>query len=352
MLNAPLRHKIFNMKTLVNEKNNLIFLGNSFDNDVSSIIDRFNLEKKRAVVITGMHSFENSIYKKKLLETLKAQGVDIVREVKVGSDPKLRDVDSFKLDGADINVLICVGGGSVIDFGKLLKLKKFKNTILFAIYTLPGSGTIVTPFAIVHNEEFKIGEHSNDMVPNFVYVNEDIVDNVPGDKKLMAVCDIFAHAIESFFSKMSDSESRSLSKKALDILYENIDNITEIKVKGLIYADIFAAKAESQALVLFPHAVGHYLTYFHDIPHPVASVCYMKKFLMLLCEKGVYIPEEYLELLNRLIEQLMDRFLLPAHKIEEEKYDELMSLIKVHMPFVFELAPISISDDEYMKILN
>lgn len=97
------------------------------------------------------------------------------------------------------------------------------------------------------------------MIPNYSYINTQLLGLIDANRKIIAVADIFSHAIESFYSRASTNFSKTKSKQSLKILLNN--KIEKLCLNDFIKADILAGLAERVGLILFPHAAGHYLTY-------------------------------------------------------------------------------------------
>lgn len=343
------------MKKILGTNNNCIFYGNKFSADLDLLFRDNVINGKNIVLVTGVKSFNDSNYKYQLFKLFEKYKVNILHEIVVRPNPRIKDVKSTVFKEEKIDIVFCVGGGSVIDYGKLLKLYHLKNSSLMVIYTMPGSGTIVTPFAVVDDKGFKIAEHSLSLIPKLSYINEEIIYSIPFEKKIMAMGDIYSHAIESLLSNSSTKSTRLLSKKAISILIKILDDLEKnksaINANDIVRADILAARAESQAFVLFPHAVGHYLTYYYKVPHSIASLYSMKKYLNYLKFNKISINPDYLMLLDKIIWRLKKIGLFPKIKLSEDDKNNMLKKIKKHMSFVFSLSPLKINENEYKKLI-
>jgi alcohol dehydrogenase class IV len=339
------------MELLDNNRNNFVFYGLEIEKDFKEIFEFCKIKDVEIILVTGLESFDKSDYKNIFKKACDDFGITVYHRIKIAPNPcqyfAEKELENQK---GTIHWIFCIGGGSVIDFGKLLKLNKYKEAKIFVLYTLPGSGSIVTPFAIYNNQEFKVGDHSEEFIPNVVYINEKIINNLSYYLKLSAVCDIFAHAFESLLSNMSNKESRFFSQTSLKILFRSGVNIKKIQPRDLIIADINAAKAESKAMVLFPHAIGHYLTYKFNIAHPIASNFYCKRYVRLLNSKGFKVEDKYVKYLDDIEKLLKKHGAYP--NVESMDAKEAIDLIQKYMSFVFENAPIKISLNEYVNLIN
>lgn len=328
-----------------------IHFGTDFENDMGLLLEKSILWKSRVVLITGKKSFQGTA-EYQMLKQLLSEKVDteLIDEVHIESNPTWEEIVRFGKDKDNIDTIFCVGGGSVIDFGKALKLHFYKNAQIFAVYTLPGSASIVTPFAIFDNDEFKIGEYSEDIIPDYVYINKKIILSAPPDMVKLGTFDILAHAIESYISKASTDQSRLYALKAITFLSEYLRSGSSDAL-SLIKADIFAGISEQVGLVLFPHAAGHYLTYRYRIPHSSATMYFLKSFIDRLQSAGVVLPEEMLKLLTTLNTVFLDDFKKPI-SLTLKDIESSISMSEKYMPFIFSNSPVLLTKEDYLPLYH
>lgn len=328
-----------------------IHFGTEFKNDMILLLEKSVPRGSKIILIIGKKSFQGTVeyqtLKRILLEKI---NIELIDEVHVESNPTWEEIIRFGKNKDNIDTILCVGGGSVIDFGKALKLHFYKNAQIFAVYTLPGSASIVTPFAIFNNHEFKIGEHSEDIIPDYVYINENIILNVPADLLKFGTFDILAHTIESFVSKASTNQSRIYALKAITFLDEYIRSRSS-NVLSLIKADIFAGMSEQVGLVLFPHAAGHYLTYRYGISHSLATMYFLKSFVDRLQSDGLVIPKEMSKLLTTLDTVFLSNFKKPL-LLTSKDIELSIGMSEKYMPFIFSNNPVFLTKEEYLILYN
>lgn len=328
-----------------------IYYGSEFYLDLKILFKEKLNANTTVVLLTGIRSFRETdnytIIKNLLLEKM---GVEIIKEVQVNSNPKWSEIVSFERVTIDVDFIICIGGGSVIDFGKALKLNFYQSAKIFAIYTLIGSASIVTPFVIFDNNEFKIGKHSNEIVPDYVYINKEILLCTTNDLIKSGSFDVLAHIVESFVSKSSTKESRRYALKALGFLF-NYVNSESADIFSLLKADIFAGLSEQIGLVLFPHAAGHYVTYKYKVPHTLATMYFLKKFVTILSSKGYVFPPKMMDLINIFDADFIKEFKIPL-QLTGKDIQKSYSMTEKYMPFTFVNNPIQLSKDDYFALYN
>ena len=325
-----------------------INIGDNFYSDLNILLSKYYLKNVNVILLTGQNSFSETDYYLNLKKILNKVGICIIKEIKVHSNPILNEIESLELSKISTDIIIAVGGGSVIDFGKILKMHYFQNAKIFIIYTLLGSASIVTPFAIFDNNEFKIGVHSEKIIPDIVYINKNIISFVPNVLVTSGSFDILSHIIESFLSKAATDDSRHCALKGLKHIKDYTDS-GGTNITSLIKADIFAGLSEKVGLVLFPHAAGHYLTYKYKISHSLATMYFLERFIDLLHFKGVHIPQEMLRQLK-----LFNSLFIKEHKVNirlsAKDIKQSYSMVKKYMPFIFVNNPVKFSRSDYLAL--
>lgn len=339
------------MKLIYDDKKSRVFLGDKFEFDLGHIFGRYKLKYKTVILITGIKNFIKTDYYKQLKNVLKRHEIVIVKHIKIKPNPSESHIVHTQSElNHKFDFILTVGGGSVIDAGKLIKHHFNKSAKLVAVYTLPGSATIVTPFAVFDNDEFKIGIAADNLTPNYSYINTKIIRSISFERKLIAVADIFSHAVESLYSQASSGASRIKAKNSLKILTTN--KIESLPTRALVMADIQAGLAERAGLVLFPHAAGHYLTYKFRIPHSIATMYFLPQYLTFLLNKGVCIDLRYIQYAEYLELLLRKKKLMRKISLSENEIVELLNLTHKYIDFAYKNAPVEIGYEEYKIILK
>lgn len=326
---------------------NDIHYGHDFKLDVDSIINNKKLFDKKILLVLGGSFFERSEYFDKWISICKEKNIEVLNKVHTKPNPKLIDInntiDSLEFKN-DTDLIVAIGGGSVLDYAKAVKLYGNINVPIFSIYTILGSASIVSPFTVYDNEEFKIGDHSDKIIPEFVYINTEIIKGVPSDLFNAGLYDIFEHSVESYYSKLSNDITKSFALKSL----ENLELFFEQnKIEDLIYADIFAGLSERIAIVLIPHALGHFLTYKFGVRHGYANFIFFPEFLEILAKNGVKIEKKIITLLQKLPKFVVND--LEKSKITKNDVE----LIFKYMGFAFVNCPFTpLGIDDIIGLYN
>lgn len=339
------------MKTIYEEEGKRIYLGNSFVDDFNELCQAASLAGKRTLLISGTRTIMSRQEDFPIELLLSQNGANLIGKASIKPNPRLVDAEKLASEIKEApQMILSVGGGSSVDFSKLIKAKFFKDVKILSFYSLPGSGAIVSPFIIYDNHEFKVGDLERHSIPDLVYVNKNMVESSPLSLRVGAACDIFSHAVESSLSRTSNEESRSKAQKALSLLFDK-EKIEDISVEDFILADVNAGLAERVGVVLFPHAAGHYLTYKKGIPHCVATMYFARPFLELLAARGIKVDEQLFQVALCLEKELLQAGTMPKVSLASEEKQELLDLLEKYMNFVFKNCPAKLSLKDYRKLI-
>jgi alcohol dehydrogenase len=276
---------------------------------IENIFDSIKLilkehKPKKIFLITGKNSFEISGAKNKITKTLKNYETIIFNDFDV--NPKIEDiykgVNIIKQHRPDF--IISIGGGSVIDMGKLINIlanQKIYSILdiimnsnlissesfapLLAIPTTAGTGSEATHFAVayINKEKFSVAHHF--MRPEFVILDESLSYNFPKNIAASAAFDALCQSIESFWSVNSTLESKKYATKAIELILLNVEsaiNDSNLKAKNsLIKAANLSGKAINISKTTAPHAISYPITSFFNVPHGHAVALTLGKFFIL-----------------------------------------------------------------------
>jgi len=205
----------------------------------------------------------------------------------ITSNPKyeevVRGVEIFNREGCD--GIVAIGGGSVIDVAKCIKLyckmdsgsfylkEEYKDTgvPLIAIPTTAGTGSESTPFSVIYYEGEKQSVKHPSILPNVAVLDPDVLKSLPIYQKKCTVLDAFCQAIESYWSVNSTEESRAYAKEAIIKIRYNInayiDENSDLSRAEIMTASNLAGQAIAITATTAPHAMSYKLTTTYGFPH-------------------------------------------------------------------------------------
>lgn len=272
-----------------------------FGNNKIKYLSEFLKEKspKHVFLVTGKKSYYDSGAQNELIPILSEY--QHTRFFDFEENPKIEDVERgvqiFNKNKCDL--IIVVGGGSVIDMGKLInffhtknspyfqhfndELKKEEVVSLVAIPTTAGTGSEATHFAVVYYNSDKYSIANQLLEPNFVIINPCYTYNINAYHTAVTGLDALSQAIESYWSVGSTIESRAYSKKAILLVWENLIAAVKLNDRNakdrLSEAAYFAGKAINITKTTGPHAVSYPFTSEFNIPHGHAVALTLSYFL-------------------------------------------------------------------------
>ena len=264
-------------------------------------LDTFIKEGKynKILIITGKNSYKKSGAEILLKRICNKSIVDIV--IKKNSFPEITELKEIirKIKIFSPELIIAIGGGSVIDYAKIsnalyeetdiedkvfnssYKTKKF--TKLLAIPTTAGSGAEVTANAVIYINKIKYSVEGPDLKPDFHFLIPELVIGSSNSIKASAGFDAIAQAIESLISKKSNNESVEFSKKFLKISIKNYLNYLKVpnfeNTSAMCLAANLSGEAISISKTTAPHAVSYPFTSIFNISHGHAVSITLNKFL-------------------------------------------------------------------------
>ncbi|MDD3594709.1 MAG: phosphonopyruvate decarboxylase [Candidatus Gastranaerophilales bacterium] len=262
---------------------NKTFLGRNSLENLPSLLEANSA--KRVLVFTGKKSFEP--FRKEFDNFLK--NIETVYYNDFSLNPKATEVDAaVSKTGDKFDMIIAVGGGSVIDFAKLYKfavdnkvsvLKYFdepfdniiNKTKLVAIPTTAGTGSEATKFAVLYIDGVKYSLENNAILPDYAIVDSRFLKDTPRYVKATCALDAYCQAIESFWSVNSTQTSLEYATEAILLARDYIEkfvNTDDDEAMGkMALASNLAGKAINISKTTAAHAISYTLTSKYDIPH-------------------------------------------------------------------------------------
>ena len=271
--------------------------------------------KKRVFIVTDTFLYENGYTK---VITDKLDEMQIVHETffNVAPDPDLacakegaKLINAFKPD-----CIIAVGGGSAMDAAKIMWVmyehpeldfmdmamrfmdirkriytfpKMGEKAYFIAVPTSAGTGSEVTPFAVITDDEtgikYPIADY--ELLPKMAIVDANMMMNAPKGLTSATGIDAVTHALEAYASMMATEYTDGLAIEALKNIfeylpraYENGANDPEAREK-MANAATMAGMAFANAFLGVCHSMAHKLGAYHHIPHGIANALLLDEVL-------------------------------------------------------------------------
>lgn len=232
------------------------------------------------LAFTGRKSFETI---KPIIEN-QLDGLNITYFNDFSTNPKEEELNSAieKLK-TEFDLIIAVGGGSVIDFAKSYKFYTKVSANLIAIPTTCGTGSESTQFAVLYKNGKKISLDDKSILPEIAIVDSQFMEKTPRTIKASTAMDAFCQAIESYWAVKSTEDSREYAKQAIELCRDNIVNYVntedETFAKNMALASNLAGKAINISRTTASHALSYAITTKYGIPHGHAVALTIKNLM-------------------------------------------------------------------------
>lgn len=259
-----------------------------------------NLDTKNAMVITSRSSARRG-HLSTVLERLPANcRVEVFNDIGVEPDFATikRAVAAMKNSEAD--TIVALGGGSVLDAAKVIRLfydypdlkyqelavnfldfrhrlvefPSHAKTQLVCIPTTSGTGSEVTPFAVIKDNERqkKVSLVDEILLPNVAIIDANLTLTLPEDITRDTAFDALTHSMEALVSSFASDYTDGLALEAMRLIFESLPEVLKnpkdvISRHKLHNASCLAGMAIGNASVGLNHAMAHSLGAYFDIPH-------------------------------------------------------------------------------------
>ena len=310
--NVGVKHLI-NIKTVAERRENMLWLRTPekvyFKKGCMPVaLDELKnvMGKKRCFIVTDSFLYMNG-YAKPITDKLDEMGIAHHTFYNVQPDPTLANA----IEGAKVmtsfqpDCIIALGGGSAMDAGKIMWVmyehpevnfhdmamrfcdirkriytfpKMGEKAYFIAIPTSSGTGSEVTPFAVITDQEtgqkYPLADY--ELLPNMAIIDADNMMSQPKGLTSASGIDALTHALEAYASIMATDYTDGLALKAmknifeyLPVAYEDGANV-EARSK-MADASTMAGMAFANAFLGLCHSMAHKLGAYHHLPHGVAN---------------------------------------------------------------------------------
>lgn len=312
--NVGVKHLI-NIKTVAERKENMLWFRAPekvyFKRGCLGValkeLGRQVYNKKRAFVVTDSFLYQSG-FTKKITDVLDAEGIVYSTFFNVAPDPTLACANEGVKQMRDFapDVIIAVGGGSPMDAAKIMwvmyehpevdfqdmamrfmDIRKRVYTfphmgdkaLFVAIPTTAGTGSEVTPFAVITDEKtgtkYPLADY--ELMPDMAIVDADLMMNIPKGLTSCSGIDAMSHALEAIASVMATDFTNGIAKEATKLIFEylprayaNGGHDAEAREK-MANASCMAGMAFANAFLGVCHSMAHKLGSYWHIPHGMAN---------------------------------------------------------------------------------
>ena len=319
--NVGVKHLI-NIKTVAQRRENMLWLRTPekvyFKRGCLPVaLDELGsvMHKKRAFIVTDTFLYKNG-YTDVITNKLDEMGIRYSCFFDVTPDPTLQCArEGVKaMTAFEPDVIIALGGGSAMDAAKIMwvmyehpevnfedmamdfmdirkRVYKFpkmgEKAYFVAIPTSSGTGSEVTPFAIITDKDTGIKWPIADyeILPNMAIVDVNNMMDQPKGLTAASGIDVLTHALEAYVSIMATDYTDGLALRAMKLVFDYLPSAFEngsadpIAREKMADASCLAGMAFANAFLGVNHSMAHKLGAFHHIAHGLANAVILTRVM-------------------------------------------------------------------------
>lgn len=310
--NVGVKHLI-NIKTVAERRENMLWF--RVPNKVyfkygclsTALKDLADLNRKKVFIVTDHVLFRMNFHEK-VTNILDEMNIDYEIFYDVQPDPTLTTVKKGveQMMNYQPDTILALGGGSPMDAAKIMWLlyehpevkfddlamrfmdirkrvfkfpKLNQKAMLIAVPTTAGTGSEVTPFAVITDDktEMKYPLADYELTPNIAIVDAELMMNMPKGLTAASGIDALVHAIEAYVSVLASECTNGLALEAIRLIFKYLplayqEGSTNIKVREkMAHASTIAGMAFANAFLGVCHSMAHKLGATHHLAHGVAN---------------------------------------------------------------------------------
>lgn len=280
------------------------------------------LGKKKAFVVTDKFLYENG-FSERVTKKLEEIGVSYGVFFEIEPDPTLKSAKegAKQMRAFNPDVIIALGGGSAMDAAKIMWVlyehpeadfedmamrfsdirkriysfpKMGEKAYFIAIPTSSGTGSEVTPFAVITDENsgIKYPLADYELLPDMAIIDADLHMSAPKGLTAASGIDAATHALEAYVSVMATDYTDSLALQALKIIFEYLpaayeNGSTDYKAREkMANAATMAGMAFANAFLGVCHSMAHKLGAYHHLPHGIANALLIDEVIKFNCAEA------------------------------------------------------------------
>ena len=370
--NVGVKH-LLNIKTVAERRENMLWFRAPEKvymkkGCLTVALDELNKKKKKkkAFVVTDSFLYNNG-YTKPITDKLDSMGIVHTTFYNVAPDPTLACAKegAAQMTAFAPDVIIAVGGGSAMDAAKIMwvlyehpdadfmdmamrfvdirkRIYTFprmgEKAYFIAIPTSAGTGSEVTPFAVITDEatgvKYPLADY--ELMPNMAIIDADLHMTAPKGLTSASGIDALSHALEAYAAMLATDYTDGLALRAMKIIFEYLPRAYDngpndpVAREKMANAATMAGMAFANAFLGVCHSLAHKLGAFHHLPHGVANALMIDEVMRfnasnVPAKMGTFPQYDHPHTLKRYAE--IADYLGIKGKTDEEKLENLIAAI-------------------------
>ena len=352
------------------------------------------MHKKRAFVVTDSFLYKNG-FTRAITDKLDELGIQHTCFFDVEPDPTLASAEAgaAQMHSFQPDVIIALGGGSAMDAAKIMWVlyehpdadfedmamdfmdirkriytfpKMGEKAYFVAVPTSAGTGSEVTPFAIITDQEtgtkYPIADYQ--LLPNMAVVDADMMMNAPKGLTCASGIDVLTHALEAYASIMASDYTDALALKAAKLVFDYLPSAYTNGAKDpfarerMANAACMAGMAFANAFLGVNHSMAHKLGAYHHLPHGIANALILTRVMRYNADPtpkkmGTFSQYQYPHTLERYAE--VARYCGFGGKNDKESFENLIKQIE-KLKKIIEIKPTiadyGVKEEDFLATLD
>lgn len=350
--------------------------------------------KKRAFIVTDQFLYKNG-FTKPVTDKLDEMGIIHETFFDVEPDPSLgcavegaKQISAFEPD-----TIIAIGGGSAMDAAKIMWVlyehpdadfldmamrfidirkrvytfpKMGEKAYFVAVPTSSGTGSEVTPFAVITDEKtgHKYPLADYELMPDMAIVDTDMMMSAPKGLTAASGLDCMVHDLEAYASVMATDFTDGIALRSIKMTFENlpecVDNgTTAVKAReNMAHAATMAGMAFANAFLGIGHSLAHKLGAYHHLPHGICCALVITNVMKFNASEaprkmGTFSQYEYPRTLERYCE--VANYLGIVGKDNKDTFRKLLAKIeelKERVGCKKTIADYGVKEEDFLKTLD
>jgi len=328
-----------------------IVYGNSEIENIDKYIDG-----RKTLLITSKGFIKRGLVEK--LKSLSSNIAYVISDIK--SHPEFKDLKTIynNLKDLDFELILAVGGGSVLDASKFFSVyndkreyqfiediikgkipkKNYKLIPIISIPTTAGTGSEITPWATIWDmqEKKKYSLHLTDLFSEVAIYDPTLTLSISKEITIQTGLDTLSHALESIWNKNANPITIDYAVKSAKLIMQNLvllsNNLDNLKYRDAIMkACMYAGLAFSNTQTAIAHAMSYYITTHKGIDHGIACSFTLPILIDNVIKKYDFIDDAIVEIFGELSSQKLRKMLKQLnistsfndYNIDEEEFKKI-----------------------------
>lgn len=325
--NVGVKH-LLNIKTVAERRENMLWfrvpekIYFKYGALEIALLELKDMNKKKVFIVTD-RVLNDLGYTNKIIKVLEESGIDFKVFADVEPDPTLSTAKkgAAEMLGYKPDVIIALGGGSPMDAAKIMwtlyehpevnfedlamrfmdirkriyPFPKLGDKAMFiAVPTTSGTGSEVTPFAVITDEStgIKYPLADYELTPDMAIIDTELMMNIPKGLTASSGIDALVHSIEAYVSVLASEYTNGMALESIRLIFKYLplcytEGNTNVKAREkMAHASTMAGMAFANAFLGVCHSMAHKLGAFHHVAHGTANALLINEVIRFNAEEN------------------------------------------------------------------